>query len=144
MTHATCKTRKRSFRKNKKTKKNTKKTCRLTRVCKKNQFVKEILTNWRKQTHGGCFEKDKTTQYINDYYLSLGKVCDYNNHIHVILDNYEVKANHNKNTILYLMKKYNNTTGVISHSPVVEISIYSEPAKVVKRMLNQFAKYKKS
>jgi len=141
MTDVTCKTRTYSLRKKKNAKKN--KTCRPTHVCKKSQFIKEILYQWKKQTHGGCFEKDKTTQYINDYYLSLKKHCDYNNHVHLILHNYEVKHN-NKNTIFYLMKKYNNKTGVISHSAVVEISILSNPAKIVQRMIKLFAKYNKS
>ena len=141
MTPITCKIRRHSLRKNKNTKKN--KTRRQSLFCKKKHFIKELLYNWKKQTHGGCFEKDKTTQYINDYYLSLKKKCDYNNHIHLVLHNYEVKHNNTK-SVFYLIKKINNTTGVISHSTVVEISIFSNPAKVVQDMLRQFAKYKKS
>jgi len=142
MSSVTCKSRTYSLRKNKRDQTKNK-TRRQTFIYKKKHFIKELLSNWKKQTHGGCFEKDKTTQYVNDYYLSLKKQCDYNNHVHLILHNYEVKHN-NKNTIFYLMKKYNNKTGVISHSAVVEISILSNPAKIVQRMIKLFTKYNKS
>jgi len=125
-----------------KSKNNKKKTCKKSLLYKKQKIVKELLNEWKKQTHG-CVEKDKTTRYINDYYLSLKQICDYNNHIHLVLKDYKNTCNENKN-IAYLFKKYDQNTSRIIHSHTIHISIFSDPKLVVHNMLKLFSQFLKS
>ena len=101
----------------------------------KHNFVKKLIQEWKKQTRGGCVEKDQTTIYINDYYLSLTKKCDYYNHIHLILHNFD-KTHDNHNNIIYLLKK--RLSNRVIHSNVFRISIFSVPAIIVKHMIKHY------
>jgi hypothetical protein len=113
------------------------KTYKITFI-KKQQFIKSILKEWSKNGH---YERDKTTIYQDDYYLSLNKKDDFYNHIHLILKHFP--TNHNShNNIIYVMKKMDTKNkNVIVHSKEIKISIFSDPKKVVRNMIQQYNKF---
>ena len=104
---------------------------------KRKDFVDKILYEWIKQTNGRV-HMDTTTQYIHDYYLSLNNKDDYEYHVHLALHHYNEKDNINKKHIRfgYIFKKYKN-----QHSKFKLISIYDNPQKLVKKMIQEFKKY---
>jgi hypothetical protein len=116
--------------KNKKYNKN-KKTRRKTN--KKSEFKEAILKEWKIQTRG-CYEKDKTTIYKGDYYLSFNTKCDYNNHIHLILKN--------TSNIIYVLKKMDKNNNII-HSSEFKISLLSDPKKIVRSMISNYKDFSK-
>jgi hypothetical protein len=120
-------------------KNNKKKTCKKTFLHKKQKFVKELLNEWKKQTHG-CIEKDKRDNYVNDYYLSFNKICDVNNHIHLVLKDFKNTCNYHNN-IIYLFKKYDQNTSRIIHSHTTHISMFNEPKIVVDNMVHLFLQF---
>ena len=69
----------------------------------------------------------------NDYYLTFARKGGYNNHIHVILKNFN--DNHNTSNICYMLKYLNKDTNEIVHSQEYKIIIYSNPKTVVKNIL---------
>lgn len=120
------------------TKKNTTKKNATSIFHQKKNFVNGILQEWKKQTHDGCIEKDAKNKYVNDYYLSFGKDCDFYNHIHLMLYDYE--TNHNtKNNIKYLLKK--NVYSKTVHSKLFKINIFSNPKIVVKHMIQHYSDF---
>jgi len=122
------------------------KTLKITKG-KKQIFVQKIIKEWKKQTNG--FSKmDSTTQYKYDYYLFLNNSQDYtNNHIHLILKNKH--KNHifhgihsTNNSIIYVMKKYDDKDkSKIIHSKAKRVRIFSDPAKIVKEMIEEYNKF---
>jgi len=93
----------------------------------KREFIIAILKEWKKQS-GGCHVKDTHTIYKGDYYLSLNKICDFYNHIHLILKNL------NTHYYKYVMKKMDKDSNII-HSKEVKIDVLSDPKKVVRSMI---------
>lgn len=108
----------------------------------KTKFIRKLLKEWKKQTKG-AIEKDKTTIYEYDYYLSLNKTSDYNNHIHLALKDFHYDHNIHNN-LIYIMKKCDKNCdkkSKIVHSNPVRISIFSEPAKIVQNMIIRYNKF---
>ena len=54
---------------------------------KKNELIKNILAEWKKQTNGNI-QKVKLGVYTDDYFLSFTKNNDVENHIHLITNKY--------------------------------------------------------
>lgn len=103
----------------------------------KQKFIDDIITNWKK-TCGGV-TRDSTTRYKYDYYLSIGKTADYNNHIHLALKHFNYDCN-NYEDLVYIMKKCSKNK--IIHSKTKKISIFSDPKIIVKHMFNNYTKFK--
>jgi len=122
---------------NKKTRR--RKNIKITSV-KKIEFIKEVLKEWKNQT-GGCYEKDKISQYKDDYYLSLNKTCDFYNHIHLILKNFSNDKNIHNNFI-YVMKKMDKDKKVL-HSPEIKINVLSDPKIIVRHMIKNYKEFSK-
>ena len=126
------KSKKNKSKKNKSKKNKSKKN--KTRRNNKRESIKIILKEWKTLT--GCYyERDKTTIYKGDYYLSLNKKCDYNNHIHLILNDL--------NDIKYVMKKIDKKDNKIVHSKQIKINIFADPKKVVDSMIKNFKEFNK-
>ena len=113
------------------------KTKKIT-FCIKRNFIKNIIHEWKKQTNG-CIQKDKNKFYLNDYYLSITKECDYNNHIHLALKSFSKNKN-TYNNILYVIKKMDKHN-IIIHSNEIKISIFSHPKKVVENMIQNYTEF---
>jgi hypothetical protein len=116
-----------------KTIKNNKKIKNKTRRNNKREFIKEILKKWKTIT-GGCYEKDKTTIYKGDYYLSFDIKCNFYNHIHLILND--------MNDIKYVMKKMDKDNKIV-HSQRFKINVLSHPKKIVNSMIKNFKDFNK-
>jgi hypothetical protein len=114
------------------------KTLKITNDNKKN-IIKQILKEWKKQTNG-IFIMDTNTKYKYDYYLLFSNYDDYDNHIHLLLNNFHYNNNTNNN-IFYMMKKYNKITARIVHSNKFKINIFSDPAKIVYNMIQNYNKF---
>ena len=114
------------------------KTLKITKDNKK-KFIKQLLKEWKKQTNGS-FVMDTETEYKYDYYLLFSNYDDYNNHIHLILNKLHYNDNINNN-IFYMMKKYNKNTSRILHSNKFKINIFSEPAKIVYNMIQNYNEF---
>jgi hypothetical protein len=84
-------------------------------------------------------KKDSNKMYKNDYYLSFSRTCDYYNHIHLVLHDYNCDDNHNN--IVYIMKKFDKEKKQIIHSKKVKINIFSNPDKVVLNMIKNYDKF---
>lgn len=118
------------------------KTLKIT-LNKKNKFIKDLLKEWKKQTNGTITLDKSEEDYNGDYYLSIEKIDNYNNHIHLILHNFN--KNHNSyNNIIYVMKKINMKTSEILHSNAIKLNINSDPKKIVKNMIKNFNKFNNS
>ena len=105
----------------------------------KNQFIKSILQQWKKQTDGGNWYRDKKANYKDDYYLCLKLKDDYN-HIHLILNQF--KTNHNlQKHVEFVMKKYNDQLGKPEHSNTIKSSIFSDPEIVVHNIIRRFNEF---
>ena len=102
----------------------------------KKTFVDKILYQWRKQTNCGNIKIDTTTQYIHDFYLSLGKEHSKHYHIHFILHHF-IDDHNLKNNLGYVVKYYNK------HSALSPLSVYENPIKIVKNMLKEMKVFKK-
>ena len=120
------------------------KTLKITKG-KKQIFVQKIIKEWKKQING-CVKIDSTTEYKYDYYLLLDNFHDRNNHIHLILKNkhknhifYGVHSTNN--SIIYVMKKYDVKKSKIIHSKAKRVRIFSDPAKIVKEMIEEYNKF---
>jgi hypothetical protein len=109
--------------------------------CKKREFIKAILKEWKNQT-SGCYEKDKMTIYEGDYYLSFNKKCDFYNHIHLVLKNFSNDKNIHNN-FLYVMKKMDKKDNKIVHSPEIKINVLSDPKIVVRNMIINYKNFSK-
>jgi hypothetical protein len=105
----------------------------------KNRIVAQILKEWKKQTNGS-FVMDTETEFKYDYYLLFSNYDDYNNHIHLILNKFHYNNNINNN-IFYMMKKYNKNTSRIRHSNKLKINIFSDPAKIVYNMIQNYNEF---
>jgi len=127
------KTKKNTIKKNRTYKKN-----KIT-IKRKTKFIHEILKQWKKQTKG-AIEKDKTTIYEYDYYLSFDKIPNRNNHIHLALKDFHYNDNIHNN-LIYIMKKYDINKSKIVHSQPIRINIFSEPAKIVNNMIIRYNKF---
>jgi len=114
------------------------KTLKITRVNKK-QFINQILKEWKKQTTGMII-MDTKRHYKYDYYLLFSNYNDYNNHIHLLLNNFHYNHNINNN-ILYMMKKYDKSTSKIVHSNKFKINIFSNPSKIVYNIIQNYNKF---
>jgi len=126
--------------KNKYTKNKTIKNKRVTSL-KKRDFIKEILKEWKKQTDGHC-ERDKISQYEDDYYLSFSKTGDFYNHIHLVLKNF-IKDKNIHNNFLYVFKKMDKKENKVIHSPEIKISVFSNPKIVVRNMIKRYKEFNK-
>ena len=78
---------------------------------KKQKLISEILEEWKKIPNGGAVDKDTTTIYKGDYYLSLNS-DDYYSHIHLIINdiifkNPDEKYKQTCYDLCYMVKKYN-------------------------------------
>ena len=104
----------------------------------KHTFINKLLKEWKEQTNGLVY-RDQMGSYKNDYYLTFIKKGGYNNHIHLILKNFN--DNHNTNNILYMLKYFNKDTNEIVHSSDYKIQIYSNPQTVVKNMIQRYKKF---
>jgi hypothetical protein len=104
----------------------------------KHTFINELLREWKEQTSGFVF-MDQMGSYKNDYYLTFARKGGYNNHIHVILKNFN--DNHNTRNICYMLKYLNKDTNEIVHSQEYKIIIYSNPKTVVKNMIRRYKKF---
>ena len=94
------------------------------------KFILNIIKEWKKQTKG-FVQKDQ--KYDSEYYLSFStKTSDYNNHIHLHIQN------HNNS---YMMKKFNISNKKIVHSKHFPISIHSNPKTVVQNMIKNYNKF---
>jgi|688.fasta_scaffold886302_1 hypothetical protein len=111
------------------------KTLKITKSSKA-KFINQILKEWKKQTNGTVV-MDTQTQFKYDYYLLFSNYDDYDNHIHLLLKNFKCDHNTNNN-IIYMMKKYDTTTSKIVHSNKHQISILSDPAKIVYNMIQNY------
>ena len=58
----------------------------------KHSFINKLLKEWKEQTNGFVY-RYQIGSYKNDYYLTFFKKGGYNNHIHLILKNFN--DNHN-------------------------------------------------
>jgi hypothetical protein len=114
------------------------KTLKNKLINKKDKFIQNILKEWKKQTTG-LIEKDKKTQYKNDYYLDLNNASNYNNHIHLILKNFTM--NHNTDDILYMMKKFNIPDEKVIHSKPFKVNINSNPKTLVRDMIQNYDQF---
>ena len=108
------------------------KTLKITKDNKK-KFIKQLLKEWEKQTNGRVV-MDTKTKYKYDYYLLFSNYDDYDNHIHLLLNNIN-------NNIFYMMKKYNKNTSKIRHSNKFKINIFSDPAKIVYNMIQNYNEF---
>lgn len=77
----------------------------LTNYYKDKSFIEEILKEWKIQTNNGYIKIDKNYRYNGDYYLSFKTFHDNNCHIHFIINN-------NEDYLCYVLKKYNNNSGL--------------------------------
>ena len=107
------------------------KTLKITKDNNK-KIIKQILKEWKKQTNGRVV-MDTKTEYKYDYYLLFSNYDDYDNHIHLLLNN--------TNNIFYMMKKYNKNTLRILHSNKFKINICSDPAKIVYNMIQNYNEF---
>lgn len=112
---------------------------------KKQTFAQKIIKEWKKQTNG-CVKMDDATIYKYDYYLLFGNFDDFNNHIHLVLENKNMnhifRGVHNtNNSIVYLMKKYDTKKSKIIHSKPKRVSILSNPVKIVNEMIQEYNKF---
>jgi hypothetical protein len=114
------------------------KTLKITNDNKK-RVIKQILKEWKRQTKGRIV-MDTKTEFKYDYYLLFSNYNDYDNHIHLLLNNFHNNNNTNNN-ILYMMKKYNKTTEKIVHSNKFKINIFLDPAKIVYNMIQNYNKF---
>jgi len=119
--------------------KNIKNTTRRKKNIKKREFIKAILKEWKNQT-SGCYEKDNMTIYEGDYYLSFNKKCDFYNHIHLVLKNFNNDKNIHNNHFLYVMKKMDKDNKVV-HSPEIKINVMSDPKIVVRNMIKNYKNF---
>ena len=126
---------------NKKTIKNKTRRKKSITFSKKREFIKEILKEWKKQTNG-YFQRDKITQYTDDFYLSFNKNGYFYNHIHLILKNFKNDKNIHNN-FLYVLKKMDTKDNKIVHSPRFKINVLSDPKKVVYNMIKNFKDFSK-
>ena len=104
----------------------------------KHSFINKLLKEWKEQTNGFVY-RDQMGSYKNDYYLTFFKKGGYNNHIHLILKNFN--DNHNTHNICYMLKYFNKDTNKIIHSSDYKINIYSNPKTVVKNMIHRYKKF---
>jgi hypothetical protein len=103
---------------------------------RKQKFIHDIIANWKKI--GGGVTRDTTTIYKYDYYLTIGKSPDYNNHIHLVLKHFQY--DHNKyDNLVYVMKKCRKNK--IIHSKSKKISIFSDPKIIVKHMFHNYKNF---
>jgi len=104
-------------------------------------FVKRILNEWNIQTNNGYIKKDETPpRFVGDYYLSITKKDNYNNHIHLHLKR-NCHKNDNQYCIFYVIKKYNPSTNKIHHSDDILIDIQSNPKAVVFDMIKKYEEF---
>lgn len=104
----------------------------------KHSFINKLLKEWKEQTNGFVY-RDQMGSYKNDYYLTFFKKGGYNNHIHLILKNFN--DNHNTHNICYMLKYFNKDTNKIIHSSDYKINIYSNTKTVVKNMIHRYKKF---
>lgn len=102
-------------------------------------FINKLLKEWKEQTNGFVY-RDKMGSYKNDYYLIFMKNGGYNNHIHIILNNFN--DNHNTDNISYMLKYFNKSTNKIIHSSYYKIHIYSNPKTVIKNIIQRYNKFR--
>jgi len=123
-----------------KNKKNIKNKTRKNSITfsKKREFIKEILKEWKKQTNGN-FQRDKITQYKDDFYLSFNRNGDFFNHIHLILKNFRNDKNIHNN-FLYVLKKMDKDNKIV-HSSRFKINVLSNPKKVVHNMIDHYKEF---
>ena len=104
----------------------------------KSLFINKLLNEWVVQSNGFVY-RDLIGLYKNDYYLTFSKKGGYNNHVHLILKNFN--DNHNTNNICYMLKYFNKNTNKIIHSSDYKIHIYSNPKTVVKNIIHRYKKF---
>lgn len=124
------------------------KTLKIYKKDKKHVFAQKIIKEWKKQTNG-CVKIDSTTVYKYDYYLLFSNFDDYKNHIHIALKNKYYNdnfhgLNNTNNYIKYIMKKYDVAKSRIIHSKPRNISIYSDPSKIVYKIIQEYNKFMNS
>ena len=107
----------------------------------KKKFIRQLLNEWKIQTNNGDITKDlQPPNYLNDYYLSFTEKNDFDNHIHLILYDFDTKHD-SHNNIIYVLKKLNSKSNKIIHSSPVKISLFSSPKIVVKNMIKRYTKF---
>ena len=104
----------------------------------KHAFINKLLKELKLQTNGFVY-RDQMGSYKDDFYLTFFKKGGYNNHIHLILKNFN--DNHNTHNICYMLKYFNKDTNKIIHSSDYKINIYSNPKTVVKNMIHRYKKF---
>lgn len=126
----------------------------LTRKCKTNkcktrknknvkgkQFVKKLLQEFKnKKFYVKHDTIDGEGHCINDYYLNKGNKHNYDEHIHLILNNYKKDENNNYN-FGYIFKKYNKSYTYHIHSEYVKINIDDDYKKLVSNMIKEYQNF---
>ena len=95
---------------------------------KKQKLISEILEEWKKIPNGGAVDKDTTTIYKGDYYLSISNVENRQSHIHIM-------TNHRENDLCYLVKKNN------LHSKLYFIDKNKTSRELVSEFLQNYNKF---
>ena len=94
-------------------------------VYQKDNYIKQILYNWKRKVKNGDITFDGIGNYNNDYYLSLTPKNNFYTHIHLITDN--------KQYYLCYVDKKNN-----KHSQLYIIDANKDPNIIVNEMLTNF------
>lgn len=110
-----------------------------TKSMRNKKCIKQILHEYKSQQRGHV-EKDCTTHYKGDYYLSLGKKHNRNQHVHIITKKFHTKKHKNYNkhkyAIGYVFKKSKR-----NHSKSEVINTREPPKKIVSKMIKKYRKF---
>jgi hypothetical protein len=113
---------------------------KLYQYYRKQQFINEILEEWRKITNGGNIEQDNYANFKGDYYLSINS-DDYYSHIHLIIVDRIFKnpeENYKKTcyNLCYMAKKYD------LHSELHIIDQNKSPKTIAEDMYRELYNFK--
>ena len=113
---------------------------KLYQYYRKQQFINEILEEWRKITNGGAVIKESDPNFKGDYYLSNNS-DDYYSHIHLIIvdrifKNPEENFKQTCHNLCYMTKKYN------LHSQLHIIDQNKSPKTIAEDMYHELYNFK--
>ena len=113
---------------------------KLYQYYQKQQYINEIIEEWRKITNGGFVKHDDYTEFKGDYYLS-NNADNYYSHIHLIINdiNFTKPDEKYKETcynLCYMAKKYD------LHSELHIIDQNKSPKTIAEDMYRELYNFK--